>query len=164
VEPDGERRKKFKENLTRLHPQLSISVFSETLQDFAKNCSMRFHGILLDAPCSGTGVTGRHPDIRWNRRIEDLLEYQKTQLELLQTAAKLLHPGGVLVYATCSLEKEENTDVVEQFLTSHETFTLDTCEPFVGKNGAALLRGGNFHPLPGEETDGFFAVRLQHKS
>ncbi len=164
VEPDGERRKKFRENLTRLHPQLSTPVFSESLQDFARNCTMRFHGILLDAPCSGTGVTGRHPDIRWNRRADDLLKYQKTQLELLHTAAKLLHPEGILLYATCSLEKEENTDVVKQFLATQETFTLETCAPHVGKNCAPLLRDGNFHPLPDEETDGFFAVRLRRKT
>ena len=162
VEPDSGRRRKFKKNLARLHPQLSVSVFSETLQDFAKNCSMQFHGILLDAPCSGTGVTGRHPDIRWNRRIEDLQKYQETQLELLHTAAKLLHPEGILVYATCSLEKEENTDAIEQFLADHEHFSLESCKAYIEKNNADLLRNGNFHPLPDKETDGFFAVRLRH--
>lgn len=160
VEPDKERQEKFHENMKRLHPDQPISLFAGNLQDFSANCQSKFHGILLDAPCSGTGVTGRHPDIRWNRRPEDLLKYQQTQLELLQTAAPLLRPQGILVYATCSLEEEENEKVIKQFLTANTSFSMDDCSRFLPPTAHSLIKNGCFAPLPGPDIDGFFGARL----
>ena len=106
VEPEQRRLKKLQENQHRLFPQKSLSIYRGKLLEFSAECAVQFDGILIDAPCSGTGVTGRHPDIRWNRAEQDILQYQKIQLELLQQAQSLLKPRGVLVYATCSLEHE----------------------------------------------------------
>ena len=164
VEPNKTRRKKFKENMKRLHPELDIPLFPGKLQDFAASTSKRFHGILLDAPCSGTGVTRRHPDIRWNRKIEDFSHYQQTQLDLLRTASTLLRPQGTLVYATCSLEKEENEQVIEHFLASNRNFSLDNCTSVLPAAAHPLITQKHFAPLPGPEIDGFFGARLISKS
>ncbi len=160
VEPDKERQGKFEDNMKRLHPELNITLFPGSLQDFSASCRTTFHGILLDAPCSGTGVIGRHPDIRWNRRAEDLAGYQQTQLDLLQTAAPLLCPQGILVYATCSLEEEENEQVIKQFLAANQDFSLQDCRKYLPPAAHDLVRNCCFAPLPGPEIDGFFAARL----
>lgn len=164
IEPEKGRQEKFAQNMARLHPEMTIPLFQGTLQEFSDQTSKRFHGILLDAPCSGTGVTGRHPDIRWNRREEDFAKYQETQLELLEKAATLLTPDGILVYATCSLEEEENEQVVEEFLKKHPGFSVEDCgEQFPdGKNN--FIRDGFFAPLPQMGMDGFFGARLRKNS
>jgi len=163
VEPDKARLEKFKENMARLHPSLNVPIFPGCLQDFAISSSKRFHGILLDAPCSGTGVTRRHPDIRWNRRIEDFKHYQKTQLELLQSAAKLLAPNGILVYATCSLEAEENEQVIKHFLNRNSDFSLENCTASLTSKAHTFITNKYFAPLPGPAIDGFFCARLRNK-
>ena len=106
--------------------------------------------LLLDAPCSGTGVLGRRAELRWKLSPEMLLELQALQAELLDHAAELLDKEGVLVYATCSLEPEENNQQIEGFLQRHPEF-------IAGAEGAILT-------LPGERTgfDGGFCQRL-HK-
>ena len=86
--------------------------------------SVRFDKILVDAVCSGTGTLRRNPEIRWRLRAEDLTRLAGLQLRLLHNAADLVKPGGALVYATCSLEPEENEQVVERFLASHPGFRL----------------------------------------
>ena len=160
VEPDRARQQKFRENMQRLHPELDIPLFSEPLQQFAAATTQRFNGILLDAPCSGTGVIRRHPDIRWNRRAEDLLHYQETQLELLQSAAKLLLPGGVVVYATCSIEKEENEEVINRFLATNSKFAVEDCTSHLPSAAMELVKEQFFSPLPHPEIDGFFGAVL----
>lgn len=75
--------------------------------------SRPFDRILVDAPCSGTGTLGRNPEIKWRLRPEDLADLQRRQKALLANALDLLAPGGLLVYSTCSLEQEENEDVVQ---------------------------------------------------
>lgn len=85
----------------------------------------RFDRVLLDAPCSNTGVMRRRVDLRWRLRPEELARLRGAQLDLLRQAAALLKPGGVLVYSTCSLEPEENSGVVAEFLAGHSGFKLD---------------------------------------
>jgi 16S rRNA (cytosine967-C5)-methyltransferase len=72
----------------------------------------KFDRILVDAPCSGTGTLGRNPEIKWRLKPEDLSDLQRRQSALLENARAALAPNGVLVYSTCSLEPEENEDVV----------------------------------------------------
>ncbi|MBM3871912.1 MAG: 16S rRNA (cytosine(967)-C(5))-methyltransferase RsmB, partial [Verrucomicrobia bacterium] len=86
----------------------------------------RFDKILVDAPCSNTGVLRRRLDLRWRLRPEEITRLRGTQLKLLALAAKHLKPGGTLVYSTCSLEPEENTEVVKEFHTAHPTFKLES--------------------------------------
>jgi len=160
VEPEEERQHRFRENMRRLHPDLEVSLSGTTLQDYVAMSNTLFHGILLDAPCSGTGVIGRHPDIRWNRRIEDLAVYQQTQFTLLQAAARRLHPDGTMVYASCSLEPEENEEVIERFLVAHPAFTLEDCSEYLPPAARHFVKNGCFAPLPGPDIDGFFGARL----
>jgi 16S rRNA (cytosine967-C5)-methyltransferase len=160
VEPDPQRLQKFRENRQRLHPDAPVTLFEMDLQNFAQNCDSPLDGILIDAPCSGTGVTGRHPDIRWNRQEHELARFQKNQLALLEQAAGLLVPGGILVYATCSLEPEENEEVIALFLDRHPDFVSEDCTPFLPPSAQELVRDGFFAPLPGPTIDGFFGARL----
>ncbi len=102
----------------------------------------RFHWILLDAPCSGTGTLGRNPEIRWRLHPEKLATFPLIQAQLLRRAMELLEPGGTLVYSTCSLEPEEN-----------EYILRDVCHD----EDVCLLRR-----TPGEHAgDGFFAARIR---
>jgi 16S rRNA (cytosine967-C5)-methyltransferase len=78
VEPDPRRLARLQENVTRLHPGAAVEIHPCSLLDFSRICATSFHAILIDAPCSGTGVIRRHPDIRWNRLASDLPEFQKT--------------------------------------------------------------------------------------
>jgi 16S rRNA (cytosine967-C5)-methyltransferase len=89
-----------------------------------KNSS--FDRILIDAPCSNTGVLRRRVDLRWRVSLEEISRLQQAQLELLQLAAPKLKSGGALVYSTCSLEPEENTVVVQEFLRAHPGFKLES--------------------------------------
>lgn len=83
-----------------------------------------FDGVLVDAPCSGSGALSREPDARWRSSDRDLEAYREAQLEVLSRAAPRVRPGGALVYATCSLFREEGEDVLERFLEAHPRFAL----------------------------------------
>jgi len=100
--------------------------------------------VLVDAPCSNTGVMRRRVDLRWRLRPEEIQRLRATQLDLLRQAARLVKPAGVLVYSTCSLEPEENGDVVHEFLSGHPEFKLDRereLRPFAdGVDGAYVAR------------------------
>jgi len=82
--------------------------------------------ILIDAPCTGTGVMGRKPDIRWRRKPKDISDMATLQMKLLKHMSQFLNDGGTLVYGTCSMEPEENWNVVEQFLKLNADFKLMT--------------------------------------
>ncbi len=103
-----------------------------------------FDRILVDAPCSNTGVMRRRVDLRWRIRPEEILRLQQTQLVLLEQAASRLKPGGVLVYSTCSLEPEENQEVVKEFLREHKDFKLESERELLpfwdGVDGAFVAR------------------------
>lgn len=90
-----------------------------------ENPSKKFDRILVDAPCSNTGVMRRRVDLRWRIRPEEIERLRAAQLDLLRQAAPRLKPGGVLVYSTCSLEPEENSEVVKQFLAEQPKFSLE---------------------------------------
>jgi 16S rRNA (cytosine967-C5)-methyltransferase len=113
--------------------------------------------VLLDAPCSGLGTLGRHPDIRWRARPADLAGHARRQRELLEGVAPLVAAGGTLVYATCSLEPEENEEVVDPFLEAHPEFAIAATPAW-----ADALRDGRFLRTRPERDggDGFFAAAL----
>ena len=111
-----------------------------------------FDRVLIDAPCSGTGVFRRNADARWHKRAEDLARHAQRQLGLLRTGFQHLRPGGTLVYSTCSLEPEENDDVVDTFLAQEPAASLKV----------DASSGARFESLPGrDDGDGSFAIRLQ---
>jgi 16S rRNA (cytosine967-C5)-methyltransferase len=114
-----DRLKLIEENCQRLGVTCVETVLPSTLNS---QLSTGFDRILVDAPCSNTGVLRRRVDLRWRISPEEILRLKKTQLELLQQAAAVLKPGGTLVYSTCSLEPEENSEVVKEFLAAHQNF------------------------------------------
>lgn len=115
----SDRLKLIQENCTRLG--VNCVEVTSTL-DLRPST---FDRILVDAPCSNTGVLRRRVDLRWRIQPAEIARLRATQLELLRQAATRLKPGGVLVYSTCSLEPEENGEVVKQFLTTHAGFRLE---------------------------------------
>jgi len=160
IEPDQNRYRLLEQNVENRHHRCRVVTCNQNLQDFAGTGPTAFDRLLIDAPCSGTGVIGRHPDIRWNRREEELAVYRTRQLELLNLSAQLLAPGGILVYATCSIEPEENAGVVEQFLTTNSDFTRTDCSEVLPPSSKNLIRDGYFAPLPDWGIDGFFCARM----
>jgi 16S rRNA (cytosine967-C5)-methyltransferase len=110
---------------------------------------MKFDRILVDAPCSNTGVLRRRVDLRWRISPPEISRLQQTQLDLLKLAVTKLKPGGVLVYSTCSLEPEENSEVVKEFLSAHAGFKLE--------NERELL------PFA-DNVDGAYVARLEHST
>jgi 16S rRNA (cytosine967-C5)-methyltransferase len=132
----------------------------------------RFDRILLDAPCSGTGTLARHPEIRWRLRPEQFAELHAMQVAMLRVALAHLAPGGRLVYSTCSIEPEENEDVVAEILRAAGSVRrmpagemANTLAPYLapGVSAPTLFDdAGQFHTLSGQQqTDGFFAAALQ---
>ncbi len=160
VEPDQRRYRLLGENLKRLQIK-GVETVHTGLKGFAAGTDRRFTAIFLDVPCSGTGVIRRRPDIRWNRREGDLAALRKRQQRLLRTAAALLAPGGRLVYATCSLEPEENEEMVEEFLAENPDFRIRDARHHLPAAAAELVTDrGYFQPLPDQGLDGFFAALL----
>jgi len=162
IEPNSGRIKKLNENLGRLQLESAVTIVEGTLDTLLPGNKEKFAGILIDAPCSGLGVIRRHPDIRWNRDPGDLLGYQEKQLDLLNDAAQLAAPNGIIVYATCSTEPEENDAVIQKFLTDHPRFALSSCREVLPENEKNLVDDqGFFRTRPGQDDlDGFFAARL----
>lgn len=117
--------------------------------------------VLLDAPCSGTGVLAKRADLRWNRSEGDVDELAALQSTLLEAAGRLVRPGGCLVYSTCTIEPEENEQRVEAFLSEHPAFVADPAD------GPDALRTteGTLKTLPHRHhVDGMFAARLRRTS
>ncbi len=130
----------------------------------SRNVSDRpFDRILVDAPCSGLGVIRRHPEGKWYKQADQLQKYQATQRRLLDTTSRLLRPGGLLVYSTCSTEPEENEQVIDHFCRTRQEFHREPVAPVLPPTGLSLITpqgdfftAGNVHCM-----DGFFAARLR---
>ncbi len=122
--------------------------------------------VLLDVPCTGTGVLGRKAELRWRTTPEKLEELTSLQAELLDQAAELLKPGGILVYATCSVEPEENTLQINRFLERHPEFTREPSPVALPQKFSPIDSSpGAYLTLPGELEgfDGGFAQRLRKR-
>jgi len=116
--------------------------------------------VLVDVPCTGTGTFRRHPDARWRLKISDLAVMSALQKTILKAAAKVVKPGGLLIYSTCSLEPEENDEQVDWFLSENPDWILDG--PPEGSVAPELLDAGRLRVLPQRHgTDGAFAARLR---
>ncbi|MGH7674672.1 MAG: RsmB/NOP family class I SAM-dependent RNA methyltransferase [Gemmatimonadales bacterium] len=116
--------------------------------------------VLVDAPCSATGTMARHPDARWRLTASIIARAAARQRRLLDAARPLVRPGGLLIYATCSLEPEENTEVVDAFLEANPEFRRDPAADAVPR--ALLTASGDFQSLPQRHgIDGAYAARLR---
>jgi len=124
--------------------------------------------VLVDAPCSGTGVLNRRSDLRYHRREEEIKSLCDLQLELLTNAADLLKPGGILVYSTCSVEKEENEQIIDKFLAQNKDFEFTSLTDIVQAFKSAPFDldsdSGKIQLLPTMQGfSGFFLARLKRK-
>lgn len=119
--------------------------------------------VLIDAPCSGFGTLRRHPDIRWNKTLEQLHSLSKIQYSLLKNAARHIKPGGILVYSTCSIEPIENEKVIQRFLTNFPMYTIENAKDFLPDIPPSVITPQGFvQTFPHEHSvDGAFAVRLR---
>ena len=122
-----------------------------------------FDAVLVDAPCSGLGTLRRHPEVRWRRQPADVDRLAVLQRQILDGVAPLVRPGGTLVYAVCTLMREENADVIRDFVAAAPRFTVDDLSRGVtGRARAALTPEGFLRTLPQrDELDGFFIARLR---
>lgn len=115
-----------------------------------------FDIVLLDVPCSGTGTWRRNPDMRWRTYGPGLEELKTIQTEIIEKASPCVKPGGILVYATCSLLEDENERQIERFLAAHPEFEIDPVDPAQGIGSPFMRLTPARHG-----TDGFFAARLR---
>ena len=134
--------------------------------------TVKFERILADVPCSGTGTLARNPEIKWRLKPDDLSQLQPRQSAILRSALAQVAPGGRVIYSTCSLEKEENEDVVEQVLADDNSIHLLNCRTELDRlitagdltwpDPASLTRGPYLRTIPGiHPCDGFFAAILE---
>lgn len=147
--------------------RLGIRIIRPVLGDAATYRGGTFDRVLIDAPCSGLGVLRRHPDGRWAKTEESISERASLQKEILENCAKRVRPGGVLVYATCTTEPEENDAVVNAFVaTSRGEFRVDDPRPYLPHAAAALVGSdGFFRTFPDAPSmDGFFGARIIKKT
>ncbi len=158
IDIDAQRLVRVKENLSRLHLTADLLAADATKPDDWWD-GILFERILLDAPCSALGVVRRHPDIKLLRRAEDIAQLQALQHEILLATWRLLAPGGILLYATCSILRQENESQIEHFLRQHDDAQELLIEAGWGEKrpfGRQILTGNH-------SMDGFYYARLQKK-
>jgi 16S rRNA (cytosine967-C5)-methyltransferase len=158
LDSDRKRIGRISENSMRL----GLSILKPVLGDAGTFKEGPFDKVLIDAPCSGLGVLRRHPDGRWSKTEDNIKDRAKLQGKILENCAKMLRPGGVLVYSTCTTETEENEDVVYHFLARNEAFALDDPRPHLPETARRFVAPDLlFRTFPNELTmDGFFGARI----
>ena len=150
------------ENLQRLQLQANV-VCGDALTPDAWWDGELFDRILIDAPCSATGVIRRHPDIRFLRRADDIRSLQTTQLAMLNALWPLLRPGGRLLYSTCSLLAAENESVAEAFVAGQREARIIDISARVPED-VAVSRAHGVHLVPGRGgTDGFYYALMERQ-
>jgi len=117
---------------------------------------------LVDAPCSGLGLIRRKPDIKWNKDKDDLLKITELQYKILTNSSKYVKKGGILIYSTCTIQREENIDLTDRFLKENPNFTLKGFENLINNNELKkLAKNGYIELYPNiNDTDGFFIAKM----
>ncbi len=162
IDPHPSRLRLVEENAVRLK-LFSIKTVQGDWRELAPQWTNQAHKVLLDVPCSGTGTLRRKVDARWRKNEEQVRQLAELQLKLLEASAPVVRKDGVIVYATCSLEPEEDEAVVKTFLERHPEFVIDDPRPFLpAEIPNAISPEGFLRLFPHRHnTDGVFAVRLR---
>lgn len=158
LDKDARRAERITTNLQRLQLKAKV-VVADAADTRTWWDGQAFEGILLDAPCTASGIVRRHPDVPWLRRETDVAQLAAQQRSLLEALWPLLKPGGVLVYCTCSVFKAEGEDQIQAFLARHNEARADAAPGhlFPQSAGAGAVLGEN----DGCDQDGFFYARLR---
>ena len=159
------------EHRTRLVEQnakrLGVNIIETKVQDaskFEEKYVNKFDKILLDVPCLGIGVLKRKPDIKWQKKKEDVKEISEIQYKILENCTKYLKPKGELVYSTCSILKEENENLIKRFLQKNKEFKLEKIENIEEEFFKKYLKNEQFLQVyQNKKTDGFFICKLFKK-
>ena len=148
--------------LARRLAHQNIRLVDAEIASAAPMRAARFDAVLLDAPCTGLGTLREHPEIRWRLAPDDFARMAAIQARMLENVAVLVRPGGVLVYAACSLSLEEGAGVTENFLKRHPEFVIDRDPPLADGFRIPLDTNGYLVTRPDRGgLDGFFAARLK---
>ncbi len=147
--------------------RLGVSIVTTRIHDLSSPLNRehfgKFDRILLDAPCSGLGVLRRNPDIKWRASQQNLAYCQKRQALFLDNLAHFVKPSGVLVYAVCSMEPEENESVIKGFLNKHGKFAIEKKSTGLSFDACSLVtRDGYLKTFPHlNNMDGFFSICMK---
>ncbi|MFZ1852626.1 MAG: RsmB/NOP family class I SAM-dependent RNA methyltransferase [Nitrosomonas sp.] len=144
---------------------LHVQRINDENDSKVKRLSGKIDRVLVDAPCSGIGTLRRNPDLKWRQSPQSIEELKVKQRDILASAARLLKPGGRLVYATCSFLREENQDIINSFLEKNPQFTVLNATELLSQQKIALDTGEFLQINPQQhQTDGFFAAALQRNT
>jgi 16S rRNA (cytosine967-C5)-methyltransferase len=162
---DGQKLDLLKENCQRLGITIIKAIEADARQI---ECIEKADRILVDVPCSGLGVLRRRVEARWRRSLEQIQEFSKLQYNILDSVSNYVKPNGVLVYSTCTIEPEENQQVIEKFLKLHPEFRIQTAYAFLTDElmqvEDIITDEGYLQTYPHlHKMDGFFAVRMIKK-
>ncbi|HXB51182.1 MAG TPA: RsmB/NOP family class I SAM-dependent RNA methyltransferase, partial [Rhizomicrobium sp.] len=161
VELEPARATRLRENLARIG--LSADVIESDVRDFTGTAPL----VLLDAPCTATGTIRRHPDLPWIKSAADVMAQTVSSYDLLESAAHMVEPEGLLVFAVCSLEREEGEEQIAAFLSGHREFQHVSVTPEeVFGHGEWISPQGDLRTLPCHlpgrgGMDGFYAAKLR---
>lgn len=156
---------KVKENVRRLRIRSVRPYCADVLRGPDGILAAPYDRVVVDAPCSALGTLRSHPEAKWHRSETDIQRLSRLQRQLLYRVARLVKPGGTLVYATCTLTREENEEAVENFLSSHPDFSLEDAADYLPGEARQLVSGRYFMALPHRHgTEGFFAARMRKSS
>lgn len=153
---------KLKQNVQRLALTSIRSFPVDVTRGLTGPLAVPYDRILVDAPCSGLGTLRSHPEAKWHRDERDIQRLSRLQKKIVNQLPPHLKPGGILVYATCTLTREENEEVVEDFLDRQRNFVLENAGSYLPQEAQHLTWGKYFLALPHKHnTDGFFAARMR---
>lgn len=149
--------------------RLGIDIIKASQRDalmFYEEATDVYDRVLVDAPCSGTGIIRRKPDIKWKRKKDDFGNLVEIQKKILYNSSRYVKPGGILVYSTCSIDARENEQIISAFLSENRDFSsesLENCLPQALKDKEEI-NGGILKLYPHiDRTDGFFIARMRRK-
>ena len=147
------------ENKERLKADnLTVKVWDGRIKD--DSVTQKADVLLLDIPCSGLGVIGRKPDIKYRLTEGSFAELTVLQKEIVDTVWEYVKPGGTLIYSTCTLRKEENEQMVS-YLTKKYNFALESLDPYLDESlHNEDTKKGYLTLLPGDRSDGFFMAKM----
>jgi len=158
VDKSHKRLERVVENAERL----GIKIIAPVASDMAEFSEGEYDRVLLDPPCSGWGTAGKHSDLRWSKTRQDIANMARIQTKMIDRASRLVKPGGVLVYSTCTIIREENDQIVEEFLARNNEFQIDSGEQFFEKELVCTRGFVKSYPNIGN-LGGAFCARLKRK-